>query len=59
MCLSGVTMNKDDQSAALAHQQELERRSQEEQELLKNDPAYDQFLNTLNEESNRGHDEVR
>lgn len=52
-------MNKDDQSAALAHQQELERRSQEEQELLKNDPAYDQFLNTLNEESNRGHDEVR
>lgn len=54
-----VHMNKDDQDAALAHQAELEQRRLEEQALLKNDPDYEKWLDTLNEENDRGHVEVR
>ena len=54
-------MNRDDQDAGLAHQAELEqRRFDEEQALLKNDPDYLQWLESLNAEViSRGHDEVR
>lgn len=41
-------MSTDDEAAALAHQQELERRRfDEEQELLRADPAYHEWLDQL------------
>jgi hypothetical protein len=40
-------MNHNDESAALAHQQELEqRRHEEEQQLLRNDP-YNRYIDLL------------
>ena len=57
-------MNRDDESAALAHQQELDERRRREDELLANDPDYidwlDQLLTQLyKEEHERGHVEIR
>lgn len=44
-------MNRDDQDAALAHQQELEqRRRDDEQRTLTNDPGYLKWLDELNEQ---------
>lgn len=44
-------MNRDDEAASLAHQAELEqRRFEEEQALLKNDPDYEKWLDALNEQ---------
>lgn len=41
-------MSTDEESAALAHQAELERRRfDEEQELLRADPAYTEWLEQL------------
>lgn len=37
-------MSRDDESAALAHQQELDGRRRQEDELLANDPGYSLFL---------------
>jgi len=45
-------MTSDDEAAALAHQAALERRAQEEQRLLSNDPDYLKWLNELNEQVN-------
>jgi hypothetical protein len=52
-------MNRDDDSAALAHQMELEARRRLEDELLGNDPDYIKWLDQLNEDNERGHDQVR
>ncbi len=46
-------MNRDDQDASLAHQAELEKRSLEEQEMLKNDPDYEKWLDGLERENER------
>lgn len=50
-------MDPNDEAAALAHQMELEqRRYDEEQRLLANDPGYLKWLDELNEQ--RIYDEI-
>lgn len=45
-------MDEDDESAALAHQQELESRRWQEE--LRADPAYEDWLNTFEQETRDG-----
>jgi len=46
-------VNRDDEDAALAHQQELEQRRQEEDRLLAADPDYAKWLDQLNDKLNQ------
>lgn len=52
-------MNRDDQDAALAHQQELEQREREEQQMLGSAEYREWIITTLQRGNDSGHDEVR